>query len=116
MVQSAEGRGHLVLRADRLAEKLLFDVDAFGGQLPLTDHPPFQRVQGVQQPDGKSRTGPHAAAGRQVAVVVDFHALRAIPRYFKASRTEGCETSSTVWQFSIFEYTTRMRCSKKGGR
>ena len=74
VVQSAVGRGHLVLRADGLVEQFLLDVDALGGQLVLADHPPFQGVQGVQQPDGKGRTGPHAAAGGQVAVVVDFHA------------------------------------------
>ncbi len=76
VVQSAEGRGHLVLRADGLAEQFLLDVDAFGGQLALADHPPFECVQGVQQPHGEGRTGPHAAAGRQVAVMVDFHAAR----------------------------------------
>ena len=74
VVQPAVGRGHLVLRADGLVEQFLLDMDALGGQLVLADHPSFERMQGVQQPHGKGRTGPHAAAGRQVAVVVDFHA------------------------------------------
>ena len=42
--------------------------------------------------------------------------LPAIFRYRSASRTTGCDTSSTVRHVSIRRYTTRMRCSKNGGR
>ena len=44
------------------------------GQLVLAGHVAPQGVQGVQQADGEGRAGAHAAAGGQVAVVVDFDA------------------------------------------
>ena len=74
MIQAAVGRGHLVLRADRLPEQLLLDVNPLHGQLVLADHAPFQGMQRMQQPHGEGRAGAHAAAGGQVAVVMDFHA------------------------------------------
>ena len=43
-------------------------------QLALGDHLAAQGVQGVQQADRERRTGTHAAAGRQVAVVVQLDA------------------------------------------
>ena len=49
-------------------------MDAFHGQLVLAGHSPVQGVQGVQQADGERRTGAHAAAGRQIAVVMDLDA------------------------------------------
>ena len=51
-------------------------MNAFHRQLVLADHPAVQGVQGVQQADGEGGTGPHAAAGRQIAVVMDLHAAR----------------------------------------
>src|SRR6266853_5612268 len=66
------GRHHLVLRADGFFEKILLDVDAFQGQLPLAGHLALKRIGRMQEANGKGRARSHSAASRKVAVVVDF--------------------------------------------
>ena len=47
-LQPAVGRHHLVLRADRLLEHVLLEVDALAGELVLGRHLAAEGVQGVQ--------------------------------------------------------------------
>ena len=101
MPQAAVGRHHLVLRADRLLQHVLLDVDALAGELRLGRHLAAQGVQGVQQADGERRAGAHAAAGRQVAVVVQLDAAVDAAGSCSASRTAGWLISSTVLHVSI---------------
>ena len=72
-VHAAVGRADLVLRADGLLQHVLLDVNALRSQLLFADGASLQRVERVEQADGERRTRPHAAAPRQIAVVVDFH-------------------------------------------
>ena len=71
-VEAAVGGRCLVLRADGLAQHLLFDVDRFARELVLADHATLQRVQRVQQTDGERRARAEAAARRKIRVVVDL--------------------------------------------
>ena len=63
---------------------------------------PLQGVEGVEQPDREGRAGPHAAARRQVPVVVDLHAPLdvQVAQHLAHGRVA---ISSIVWQYSIFE-------------
>src|SRR6185503_18414928 len=73
VVEPAERRRDLVLRADGLAYHVLLDVDALVRELALARHLSFERVEGVQQPDRKRRARSHPASRRQVAVVVNLY-------------------------------------------
>src|SRR6185312_12473690 len=74
VTEAAVGRHRLILRTDGFLQHVLLNVDRFAGKLLLGGHLAAERVQGVQQADGESGTGSHAAAGGQVAVVVKFDA------------------------------------------
>jgi hypothetical protein len=74
IAEPAERRHHLILRADRFSDKLLFDMDAFLSKLHFRAQAPTQGVQGVEQADGESRARSHTAARWQVAIVVQLQA------------------------------------------
>src|SRR5579862_949084 len=74
LVEPAIRRLHLVLRADRFLQALLLYMDGLRRELVLAGHPRLERAQGVQYADRERRAGPHAAAGGQVAIVVNLDA------------------------------------------
>ena len=74
-IETADGAGGLVLAADIGLDQLLFDIDGFQGKVQLGDILPLQRVDGIKTADGKGAGGAEAAAGRQVAVMMDFNAV-----------------------------------------
>src|SRR5207245_604298 len=65
-VQSPEGCGRLVLRADVLPDAVLLDADRVDRKLALARHLVLQRVQRMQQPDRESRARTQSGARRQV--------------------------------------------------
>ncbi len=77
-IEAAKRRGHLVLRADVLADDFLLDVDRLARQLFLGYVLAAQRVDGVDESDGERGARAQAGAGGQVAVVVDFQSVLAI--------------------------------------
>jgi hypothetical protein len=62
------------LRAYRFAQEVLFDVNRFLGELKFRAQLAAQGVEGVDEPDREGRTGTHAAARRQIAIVVQLDA------------------------------------------
>jgi len=73
VVQASVRSKDLILRSHGFHDAILLDVDAFLGQLLPGRRAAYQCVEGVQQSDGKGRARSHAAPGRYIAIVMDFH-------------------------------------------
>ena len=74
-------------------------MDALLGQLFFADGAALQRVERVEQADGERRTRPHAAAARQIAVVVDFNAA---VHFQKAQRLARGRMLDLVQPLAVF--------------
>ena len=72
MIEPAVRRVHLILRADGFFQQILFQMNALIGELFLRGHVPLERVEGIEQSNREGGAAAHAAAGGEVAVVVNL--------------------------------------------
>src|SRR5947209_3245983 len=71
-IETAVGRGDLVLGADTFSQHLLLELNRSDGEVTRRDALPAQAQQRLDQADRKGRARSHAAARWKISLVVNF--------------------------------------------